>query len=415
MKTPWASVMIACLVVAPVRAADDVPGPGTGGTGRVVEQAADGIVTLHARDCTVHGTTLRYEPQPNKQTVGYWTNVDDWVSWKCRIDKPEYYAVEILQGCGAGHGGSEIEVSIGGYSKRVIVRETGHFQAFVARQVMHTAFAKPGEETLTVKAIRKANGAVMDLRQVRLLPFRDGPIQSKGLLRSSVVGDDPEISVLVETWPDNGVVDLPASDRHVTRVRWGLPSEDYSIRFQTDKGLRIHLGERDPGIRHILIKLEVRNGNQAAQLADGCIEFPAQGATIHGNTAKLESDPGSHRIGYWTNADDWLSWDVEARYTGRYHVELTSSSAQPGDSDASEYEIRFAGQTVKGVVPGTGGWWTYATRRIGEVTIDRPGKYTLELRPTKKVGPAVMNMKAIVLRPIDAEPAQPEPPPSPRP
>ena len=39
-------------------------------------QSADdgGAVVLHARHATVHGRTLRYEPQPHKNTVGYWTD-----------------------------------------------------------------------------------------------------------------------------------------------------------------------------------------------------------------------------------------------------------------------------------------------------------------------------------------------------
>ena len=42
---------------------------------------ATGDVRLHAKDARVHGQTLRYEPQPNKNVLGYWTNADDWADW----------------------------------------------------------------------------------------------------------------------------------------------------------------------------------------------------------------------------------------------------------------------------------------------------------------------------------------------
>jgi hypothetical protein len=44
--------------------------------GKPIEQAGDGSILLHARDATVHGTALRYEPAPEKNTLGYWVNHD---------------------------------------------------------------------------------------------------------------------------------------------------------------------------------------------------------------------------------------------------------------------------------------------------------------------------------------------------
>src|SRR5689334_21625962 len=38
-------------------------------------------ILLHSRDAAVHGKTLRYEPQPQKNTLGYWTDAADWASW----------------------------------------------------------------------------------------------------------------------------------------------------------------------------------------------------------------------------------------------------------------------------------------------------------------------------------------------
>jgi len=37
----------------------------------VIEPGPDGIVFLHARNATVHGTKLRYEPQAHKNTLGF--------------------------------------------------------------------------------------------------------------------------------------------------------------------------------------------------------------------------------------------------------------------------------------------------------------------------------------------------------
>jgi hypothetical protein len=137
-----------------------------------VVQAADGTVLLHARQATIHGTTVRYEPQPNKNTIGYWTKVEDWVSWDFEITQPGKFKAEILQGCGKDSGGSKVDFSLGEQTLKVTVKDTGGFQNFVNREIGELAIEKAGRYTLKVKPKTKPGVAVMDLRQVKLSPVR---------------------------------------------------------------------------------------------------------------------------------------------------------------------------------------------------------------------------------------------------
>ena len=136
-------------------------------------QAKDGIVTLPARTAEVHGAMLRYEPLPHKNTLGFWVRADDWASWEFTVRKPGTFAVEVLQGCGKGQGGSEVEVSVGGQALTFTVEDTGHFQNFKDRKIGTVTFDKPGRYTLTVKPKKKAAAAVMDLRSIALRPARE--------------------------------------------------------------------------------------------------------------------------------------------------------------------------------------------------------------------------------------------------
>jgi hypothetical protein len=133
-------------------------------------QAADGSVTLPAKTADVHGVMVRFEPLPHKNTLGYWVRADDWVSWEFEIVKPGDFRVEILQGCGTGSGGSEVDFSIAGTTLPVVVEETGGFQTFVRRDIGTVSIRQPGRHTLTVKPRSKPGMAVMDLREVRLVP-----------------------------------------------------------------------------------------------------------------------------------------------------------------------------------------------------------------------------------------------------
>jgi hypothetical protein len=125
---------------------------------------------LPAKTADVHGVMVRFEPLPHKNTLGYWVRSDDWVSWEFEISKPGRFRVEILQGCGTGSGGSEVDFAVGGKRLPVVVEETGGFQNFVRREIGTVEIEKPGRYTLTVKPRTKPGVAVMDLREVRLAP-----------------------------------------------------------------------------------------------------------------------------------------------------------------------------------------------------------------------------------------------------
>jgi arylsulfatase A-like enzyme len=134
-------------------------------------QAADGTITLPARTADVQGVQLRYEPLPHKDTLGYWTRVKDWARWEFELTRPGAYTVEVLQGCGAGQGGSMVWVTVAGRTLTFTVEDTGHFQNFKKRTIGTVKFDQPGRYTLTVKPQSKPPvGAVMDLRSVVLKP-----------------------------------------------------------------------------------------------------------------------------------------------------------------------------------------------------------------------------------------------------
>lgn len=138
---------------------------------RVVQPDADGVVNLHAYDAVTHGEKLRFEPQPHKNTVGYWVNSDDWCEWHFTA-RPGNYKVHTWQGCGTGQGGSEVEVTTGDAKLKFTVEDTGHFQNFKQREIGVLKLNNTGEHTLRLKPIKKAKNAVMDVRRIKLVPVR---------------------------------------------------------------------------------------------------------------------------------------------------------------------------------------------------------------------------------------------------
>jgi uncharacterized protein DUF5077 len=136
----------------------------------VAEPAEDGSIALAAHNAVCHGRLLRYEPQPHKNTVGYWADENDWCDWQFKASKPALFKVLLLQGCGKGQGGSSVKIVSAGQTLEYTVEDTGHFQNFVERAAGTIKIDKPGAFTLELRAAKKAKGAVMDVRLIRLVP-----------------------------------------------------------------------------------------------------------------------------------------------------------------------------------------------------------------------------------------------------
>ncbi|GIW97832.1 MAG: hypothetical protein KatS3mg111_1165 [Pirellulaceae bacterium] len=158
--------------------------------------AADGSVWLPAHYGRTYGEKIRYEPQPHKNTIGYWVVPTDSVQWQLTLSRGGRFTVAILQGCGAGQGGSTAEIllhvlpagqkvspsgqgpsaweSSGETTARLRfeVEETGHFQDFRWRHVGEVELAA-GPARLLLRPVNIKRNALMDIRAVHLIPLPD--------------------------------------------------------------------------------------------------------------------------------------------------------------------------------------------------------------------------------------------------
>ncbi|MDF1743369.1 MAG: hypothetical protein P1V19_06710 [Gimesia sp.] len=136
---------------------------------KVVQEDQNQQLILDAKDAIVHGELLRYEPQPHKNTVGYWANENDWCEWKLNVKTSGVFDVYLLQGCGKGQGGSKVKLAVNDQAVIFIVEETGHFQNFKERHIGTLTINKSGLQSLQLKPQQKTQNAVMDVRQIRLV------------------------------------------------------------------------------------------------------------------------------------------------------------------------------------------------------------------------------------------------------
>jgi hypothetical protein len=140
---------------------------------------ADGSFWLAASQGRCAGRLLRYEPQPHKNTIGYWADAKDRVFWSLDLKQPGKFSVAILQGCGQGQGGSRMQLSIDPAEATptsqstarlpFVVEETGHFQNFQWRHIGLWEPTTEGTYRLEIAVEEMAKGAAMDVRAVHLI------------------------------------------------------------------------------------------------------------------------------------------------------------------------------------------------------------------------------------------------------
>jgi alpha-L-fucosidase len=132
-----------------------------------IQPAADGSLHLLATDAKIIGGTAQLEDDH----IGYWTNAKDSITWQAVVPKDGDYAVEVTYACENGAAGSEFVIATSNDATAATtgtVQATGGWGNFVTKPLAHLHL-KAGAQTVTVKVSSMPNGAVMNLREVKLV------------------------------------------------------------------------------------------------------------------------------------------------------------------------------------------------------------------------------------------------------
>jgi len=146
-------------------------------------KGADGTIVLPACRGQVHGEKLQFEPLLHKNTVGYWVNPADFVEWDFIVGAQGVFQLHVLQGCGAGQGGSRVSFTLGEQTLDYTVEATGHFQNFRWRSVGQFELSAGGQHRLTVACEQLARAAVMDIREIRFVPLVESTTTAPRMLQ----------------------------------------------------------------------------------------------------------------------------------------------------------------------------------------------------------------------------------------
>lgn len=149
--------------------------------------------------------------------------------------------------------------------------------------------------------------------------------------------------------------------------------------------------------------------NSLLQQPDDSITLPAFLSNVHrsGDAGlRFDSRGVAER---WLNKDEWVDWDFKISKPGTFDVVVLTSEQKYGANWEGGHVITVetAGQKLNGTVNDEGKienpanpYWKYVTSRIGRITIDRAGKYSLSLKPDairaeKKLGFTLVSVRLV--------------------
>jgi hypothetical protein len=135
------------------------------------------------------------------------------------------------------------------------------------------------------------------------------------------------------------------------------------------------------------------------QAKDGGIMLPARTARVHGAQLRYEPLPHKNTLGFWTEATDWASWEFTVTKPGTFQVEVLQGCGK--GQGGSEVTVFIGEQVLTFTVEDTGHFQNFKARQIGTFKFDKPGRYTLAVRPAKKAAAAVMDLRSVTLNPVE--------------
>ena len=218
-------------------------------------------------------------------------------------------------------------------------------------------------------------------------------------------------------WPDNGRLTIKSlaktADAAANRIRRvELLGHKGSLKFtQTAEGLTVELPEhhksQDSAGSDLTCALRVTGKNlKPAPVAptaslispdsQGRLILNASDATLHGDQLRLEEQGGLPDIGFWDQADEWVSWNAHIARSGTYQISATIAAAN-GDAD---FIVAVGEESLSAKVPQTAGWDKFSTTDLGSVEIKSVGDLTVSVRSKDAASWKAINLNAIRLTPV---------------
>jgi alpha-L-fucosidase len=139
--------------------------------------AADGTLTLRAEDAILEGPTIQTQTQDGKVDIGFWIDPTAHARWDAELPRPGSYTIELDLACQPNNAGGQAVITAAGPAGkgaelRINIPNTGSWSTFLTVNAGTLTIPTEGPLTIIIAPGEGFTGALMNLREVRLIPAK---------------------------------------------------------------------------------------------------------------------------------------------------------------------------------------------------------------------------------------------------
>jgi putative membrane-bound dehydrogenase-like protein len=132
-----------------------------------VKADSEGVLHLRATSAEIYGPTLVFEE--TYRNLGYWSSADDEAAWTVAVPRAGRYVVSMEYACAPEAAGNVLVFEGGREPVRVKVETTKSWDSY-RRVRLGVVELEAGERRMVVRPDGEVKGALIDLKEVRLVP-----------------------------------------------------------------------------------------------------------------------------------------------------------------------------------------------------------------------------------------------------
>jgi len=136
-----------------------------------VRAAPDGSLTLRGSAAAIFGPTLVFEPR-KFGNLGHWMSADDRATWTVEVPSAGKYVVWFEWACDPAAAGNEFALRSGANTLTGKVSGTAGWGDYHRAKVGEITLAA-GSQTVEMRAAKPINGALIDLKEIWLVPAKE--------------------------------------------------------------------------------------------------------------------------------------------------------------------------------------------------------------------------------------------------
>jgi arylsulfatase A len=132
--------------------------------------------------------------------------------------------------------------------------------------------------------------------------------------------------------------------------------------------------------------------------ANAWIRLEARDAKVQAKKLKYEDPPQKDTLGFWVDPTDTASWTFKVDQPGKYRVTVLQGCGK--GSGGATVALEAGSAKVEFTVEETGHFQRFIPREVGALSL-AAGENTLVVRPLKKKGAAVMDLRRVTLERVE--------------